>query len=148
MPTSGRWTRLAWALGALSVLAAAGIWVYRQTTPEAGFEVRRAMASGRFKDAESPLNQWIQARPSSSEAFYYKGRVAIALGDVTEATASLKKAAELGASRSQLLFLRALIAAKLGRNAEAEPDLSRAFIEAQTPDPQLDEALARIYLET
>lgn len=148
MPTSGRRTRLAWVLVASSVLAAVGIWIRGQLTPDAGLEVRRALASGRFADAETPLRRWIEARPASSEAYYYKGRVAIALGDLSEATASLKKAAELGCPRDQLVFLRALIAAKLDRHAEAEPDLSRAFIEAQTPDPQLDEALARIYLET
>jgi len=41
-----------------------------------------------------------------------------------------------------------MINARLGRHAEAEPVLRQAFQDAQAPDPQLDDALARVYLET
>jgi tetratricopeptide (TPR) repeat protein len=146
-----RTERGAWLVGAVvvaSLSAAAAVWAWRRTEPRDAKEARSALAAGRFAAAEAPLLRWLKARPDSAEAHFLKGRVALARGDLPGAAAGMKRATELGYPRPQLALLGALIASKLGRHAEAEPILRHAFLAAQGPDPQLDEALARVYLET
>ena len=55
---------------------------------------------------------------------------------------------ELGHPRNELDLLRALITSKTKRYAEAKPTLRQAFVQQRTPDRQVDEALAKAYLET
>jgi len=127
---------------------AAGVWVWQQAESREARQAERAMAAGRFSKAEAPIARWLQARPHSAKAHFLKGRVELARGNVPGAAEGLKRAGVLGYPQSQLGLLQALIDAKLGRHAEAEPALRQAFEEARGPDPQLDEALARVYLET
>jgi tetratricopeptide (TPR) repeat protein len=106
------------------------------------------MAAGQFSKAEALISRWLKARPNSAKAQFLKGRVELARGNVRSAAEALKRAGALGYPQPQLGVLQALIDAKLGRYAEAEPVLRLAFEKAKGPDPQLDEALARVYLET
>ena len=70
------------------------------------------------------------------------------MSNLDEAADELKRAQALGHPRDELALLQALIASKVGRHAEAEPVLRRAFEVQQVPDRQVDEALAKVYLET
>ena len=70
------------------------------------------------------------------------------MGRIEEAADELKRAQALGRAPDELALLRAMIASKIGRHAEAEPALKRAFDQVRTPDRQVDEALAKTYLET
>ncbi len=136
---------------AFAVLAIAVAIVARQWStaePRAASEARQALAAGRYDEAGSVLTRWLRAQPAASEAHVLKGRVAVAMGRINEAADELKRAQALGHALDDLALLRAMIASKIGRHAEAEPALKRAFDEGRTPDRQVDEALAKTYLET
>jgi tetratricopeptide (TPR) repeat protein len=141
----------AWIATALIALAICGAAVLRSMFwigPRAAGEARRAVAAGRYDEAGTAVSNWLTAQPDSSEAHLLKGRVAVAIGNLNEAADELKRALALGHPRDQLALLQALIASKLGRHAEAEPVLRTAFEGQQLPDRQIDEALAKVYIET
>jgi tetratricopeptide (TPR) repeat protein len=133
-------------LGAL-VAGAVG-WRAWSTEPRAAVEARQALANGRYDDASRVLTEWLAAAPDAPIAHFLKGRVAVAMGRLPEAVGEHAQAQTLGLPPGDLALLRALIASKTGRHAEAEPTLSQAFAEALVPDRQIDEALAKTYIET
>lgn len=128
--------------------AAAWSWRALQADQAAARKARKAVAEGRYDAASAALAEWLAAAPDDPEAHLIEGRILIARGAVVEAVEALKKAVALGGPDEGAVLLRALIAAKTGRGAEAAPPLHRAFAEARAPDRQVDEALAKIYLET
>ena len=136
------------ALTVLTVAGGAIAWFAIGSEPRVAREARRAVAAGRYQEAGFALSEWLTAVPASSEAHLLKGRVAVALNKLDEAAAELRRAQELDHPRDELGLLQALIASKLGRNAEAEPALRQAFQEQRQPDRQVDEALAKVYIET
>jgi Flp pilus assembly protein TadD len=144
----GRRTRIVMALTGVAVCGVVSLRLKTGARVRAAREVMQAVAAGQFEKAGLTLSSWLRADPSSSEAHLLKGRVAVASGELNLAADELKQALELGHPRDELAVLQALIAAKLGRHAEAEPALRRAFEQQRTPDRQVDEALAKIYLET
>jgi tetratricopeptide (TPR) repeat protein len=141
-------TRIVIALTVLALVGAAVSWYVISIEPRAAREARRAVAAGRFPEARMALTNWLNAKPGSSEAHLLKGRVAVALSNLNEGADELKRAQALGHPRNELELLQALIATKLGKHAEAEAVLRRAFEERTSPDWQVDEALAKVYLET
>jgi tetratricopeptide (TPR) repeat protein len=140
--------RLAVVVAVLAVPAIVALRLNRWVEPPEEREARRSIREGRYDEAEASLRRWLAAEPGSVDARLLKGRVEVAKNRLAEAAEDLKLAMSLGGSQDDLLLLRALIAAKAGRHSEAEPTLRRAFAEAREPDRQLDEALARVYLET
>lgn len=141
----------AFILVTLTVLAfwGAGVfWLRIGVEPRAAREARSAFAAGRFAEAGPLTSQWLSAQPDSSEAHLLKGRLAVAASKPDEAAEELRRAQSLGHPRDELALLQALIESKVGRHAEAEPVLRRAFEQQQMPDRQVDEALAKVYLET
>jgi tetratricopeptide (TPR) repeat protein len=143
-----------WVLGVATaiVVAGAGALVaigpgFRSEPPEAQ-QACQAVADGRYEQAAVLIGLWLRSAPQASEAHWLSGRVAVAMGRIPEAALALNEALALGLAREKLALLQALIASKGGRHAEAEPTLRRAFAAAQVPDRQVDEALARAYLET
>jgi tetratricopeptide (TPR) repeat protein len=132
----------------LGAAAAATVLSVRRMEPAEARKARRALAAGLYDAAGLALARWLKAMPDASEAHLLKGRVAVALGRLPEAADELKRAHALGHAREEVALLQALIATKLGRHAEAKPALTRAFELARAPDRQVDEALARVYLET
>ena len=127
-----------------AAVARFGIWVELPAAREA----RRAIAAGQYQKASVELTKWLTAEPDSSEAHLLKGRVAVGLNELNDAAGELKRAQALGHPQDELALLHALIAIKVGRKAEAEPALRRAFEEQRSPDRQVDEALAKVYIET
>ncbi len=109
---------------------------------------RTALAAGRFEDARPILERWVELRPGSAEAHYLRARVALALGRRDDLSESMRLAQKLGLSADQLALLRALVDVQFGRYVQAREPLRREFDRAETPDPQLDEGLARVYMET
>jgi tetratricopeptide (TPR) repeat protein len=141
------------ALGGLglAVLAGTAIAVIRfvwWTEPRAAREARQAVAEGRYADAGEPLARWLRAVPGAAEAHLLKGRVAVAMSRLPEAADELKQAQGLGLPHTELALLQALIASKAGLHAQAEPALRQAFDNERIPARQVDEALAKAYLET
>jgi tetratricopeptide (TPR) repeat protein len=145
-----RMGRRARIVGALIVasLGLAGKWARERVASRDARAVRQAMAGGRFAAAEAPILRWLKSQPDSAEAHLYKGRFELARNNLNGAIEGLRRARSLGGPGPQLDLLQAMIAANRGRPMEAEPVLRRAFEDARQPDPQLDEALARVYLET
>lgn len=107
-----------------------------------------AFAAGRYDEADKILIEWLKTHPNSSPAYLLKGRVNVAKGRLPEAAEDLRRLQSLAAAREDLQLLRALIAAKAGQSTEAVPTLKQAFAEATQPDRQIDELLAKAYLET
>jgi tetratricopeptide (TPR) repeat protein len=143
-----------WPRAVVAALAAAGlgtlgaIWFAVAREPLAARPARLALAQGRYDDGDRLIAGWLGADPESLEAHLLKGRVAVGQGRLPEAVLELKHAQSLGAARNELSLLHALIASKAGRHTEAEPALRQAFTAATVPDRQIDEALAKTYLET
>jgi predicted Zn-dependent protease len=133
---------IAMAVGA-ALLARDGILLERNARV-----ARRALAHGRVSEARQLIDGWLRVQPRSAEAHFLKARVALAEGDSGEASRQLTLARELGYSRFQLERINAIIKAQSGKYAEAEPVLTRIFRQAQEPDPEVDEALALVYLRT
>ncbi|APW63582.1 tetratricopeptide repeat protein [Paludisphaera borealis] len=132
----------------VAAMAVAGwSWHARRGEPATAREARAAVAAGRYEDASAALARWAAAAPDEPEALVTEGRILIARGAVVEAREALKKAIARGVPGPGPALLRALIAAKTGRGAEAVPALHREFAEGRGPDRQVDEALAKVYLE-
>jgi len=94
------------------------------------------------------LERWIKSDPDNAEAYFLRAQIAFAQGRLTEAFQDLDRAQWLGFAERPIYRLRALLLVKLGRFFEAEPILLHLLDESSEPDPQADEALARIFLET
>ena len=148
MARAGPYIRWAAIVAAVALLGVIGVGLARRFDRPDARDARRAIRDGRYDQAERSLARWLVVDPGSAEAHLLRGRVAVARDRLPDAAAELKVAQALGAGLDDLRTLRALIAAKAGRHAEAEPALSRAFAEARAADRQVDEALARVYLET
>jgi tetratricopeptide (TPR) repeat protein len=139
---------LAAVLVLLGLAIAAGVLIVTWRPSRRAALARRAFAAGRYAEARTKIGQWLAVYPHSAEAHLLLARTALALGFVDEARRESQRAKELGASRPDLDVFQAIIDAHQGRLPQAEPVLRRAFEEARTPDPQVDEALARVYLRT
>jgi Flp pilus assembly protein TadD len=109
---------------------------------------RDALASGRTEAARAPTERWLRARPRSGEAHAMRAELALADGDLGEVTKQMNEARSLGYPAEKLERLHALALSRIGRFAEAEPILTRLWNSGGTPDPAVDEALARLYLKT
>jgi tetratricopeptide (TPR) repeat protein len=109
---------------------------------------RRSISAGRFDEAREPLERWLRANPNDPEAHFLKARVALAKGDAKEISEQLRLAVKLGYSRAEIDRLDAIVKVRLGQYADAKPLLEHLFQTSSKPDPELYEALARIYLQT
>jgi tetratricopeptide (TPR) repeat protein len=126
----GLWFRVEWAVRAEARAA------------------RRAVAAGRFPEAEAPIGRWLAARPHVAEAHFLKAQVAFGRERPQEAIVELAKARSLGHPAPPIDRLEAILRVRAGRYAEAEPILRRILEQATGPDAEVEEALARTYLET
>ncbi|MDR3635528.1 MAG: tetratricopeptide repeat protein [Isosphaeraceae bacterium] len=109
---------------------------------------RRALRAGKYDECARVADDWLRSSPRSPEAHYLRARVALALGRPDQLRECLVRAEELGFPQEKIAVLRAIVAAQLGQYQDAEPILRSAFERNADADPQLDEALARLYLET
>ena len=105
-------------------------------------------SAGAIEAATSALSLWLKKEPRSASAQYWKARLAIAMRRPDEASAGLKEAEALGYDSRRLRVLRAISSALAAPSPQAEPLLREAFEERGEPDPLLDEALAKLYLES
>jgi len=109
---------------------------------------RRAFADGQLDDAASAAQRWLSSSPSSAEAHYYNARIAWAQDDLATTDAELGRARALGFSWRPLNRLRGLLLARTNETTEAETLLRQEIDSAGKPDPEVAEALARIYMGT
>jgi tetratricopeptide (TPR) repeat protein len=139
------------AIVLLAVMGAGAFGVARfihGTEPREALAGRKALADGRYDDAGKAIARWLRVAPDAPEAHFLQGRIAVAANRLPEAANELKRAQALGYPRDKLALLRALIASKAGRHAEAAPTLRQVFAEERVTDRQVDEALAKAFLET
>ncbi len=141
---------VAWAATAVAVAVAAtaGLWLASRPAARVRADARRAIGEGRYAEARALIGRWLEAEPGSAEAHYLRARVAMGQDRPDEVADGLRKAQALGYPREGLALMVAIVASKQGRHDEAEPVLRRAFDRADGPDPLLDEALAKVYIET
>lgn len=130
------------ALGAAALVA-------RRREPRAAAEARRAFSAGHYAEAGRALAEWRRTNPNSPELCYLEARTAFALNAPKhEVEEAFRRAKELGCPGARLALLRALGEAKVRQYAKAEPVLRQAFLAQREPDPQIDQELARLYIET
>jgi tetratricopeptide (TPR) repeat protein len=136
------------ACAALAASVAVVWWARRDDPLRSEREhARRLIAEGRFEEAQAPLQHWLKAQPDSAEAVFLVARGAIGLGMSEQGLRGLERARQMGYSPEAVGRRRAITLSELGRHEEAEPAL-RKLAGSGPPDPEVDQALARCYLET
>jgi tetratricopeptide (TPR) repeat protein len=131
------------------VTVAVVVWVRGNLAAiRAARDTRRALAQGRLDAATWAVERWLMSSPSSAEAHFYKARIAWAQNDFATTDAELARARALGYSWQPLNRLGGLLLARTNQTTEAETLLRQAIDSAGRPDPEVAEALARIYLGT
>lgn len=109
---------------------------------------RVAAASGSYAVAQAAIDRWLRYSPGATEPLLLRIRIAIARGRLPEAVELYKKVrSDHRDAGPDIELVGAILAAKVGRLDQAGPILSREFLAAKGPDPLLDEALAKFYLE-
>jgi Flp pilus assembly protein TadD len=145
----GRWGGRPGALGiliALSVVVIGGYFGYqRYRTWRLADSVRRLFAARRYDEARGPLKRWLDERPTSGEAHYYRAWLALVDDHPPEVVEAVRRAQDLGFDRSRLEVLEAIYFARGGRMT-AEPVLRRAFDEGLEPRAEVARELAKILL--
>jgi tetratricopeptide (TPR) repeat protein len=137
------------AILTLAILAASGFALYPIVAVESQERaIRRWLRAGRTDQAAQGVEQWLKASPHSAAAHYYKARVAWLQQDLPTVDLELSRARELGYAQASLERLRGLLLARGTQTSEAERLLRPALEDAHGNDPEVAEALTRIYLGT
>jgi tetratricopeptide (TPR) repeat protein len=139
------------ALLALSVVALVAVGAWLRGNVAAAWNARsarNALSAGRLIDATRAVERWLMFAPFSGEAHYYKASIAWARNDFSTTGAELARARSLGYSWLPLNRLRGLLLARTNETTEAETLLRQVIDNAGKPDPEVAEALVRIYLGT
>jgi len=133
----------------LVAVAVVGLWlrgdVFAAREPQI---VRRALAAGRLDEAAQALERWLRSSPDSAEAHYFKARIAWAQNDFPTVNRELARAETLGHAWQAVARLRGLLLARGNQLSEAEPLLRQALVGSHGFDPEVGEALTRLYLKT
>ncbi len=140
-----------WALGlgvlvtlvGLSALVWDRVAGSRQTSA-----IARAIDAGELDSAERGLASLARSRPRSAEAAYLRARLSMARDRPSEVLEFLKQARDLGYADPPMNRLVGLIQAKAGSPQKAEPLLRSAWDSLPGPDPDVADALCRIYVES
>lgn len=145
-------SRVVWfgvSIALLALCAAGAMLVIRrvQAAREAS-SARKAVLSRNYAIAEPTLARWLARDPDSAEAHFLKARVALGVGRLSDALAELDRARTLGYIERDVDRQRAFALVLSRRYADAEPILRRLFAGAIRPDPEVDEALSRVFLQT
>jgi tetratricopeptide (TPR) repeat protein len=130
-------------------VTAAGLWLRGDVF--AGREalvVRRALATGRLDEASQALERWLRSSPDSAAAHYFKARIAWLQNDFPAVDRELARARALGYDWQAVARLKGLLLARGNQTSEAEPLLRQALDSSRRLDPEVAEALTRLYLGT
>src|SRR5271165_5051238 len=108
------------------------------------------ISAGKFEEAGLPLAHWLKTEPDSAEARFLAARRAFGLQHFNVGIAELEAARKLGYPDKAIDRERGILLARAGRLTEAEPILRKLFLARagdRAADPDLDEALAKCYIE-
>ncbi len=139
---------IAGGLAAIVAIAAGTAMVVAHLAGRDAAAARRALAEGRLDEAAAALERWLDASPDSPEAHYFKARLAWKRQDPGTVHDEIERARALGYSQVQMAGLMGLLMARTNQSAAAEPYLREAIDNGRPLDPEVAEALARIYLGT
>ncbi len=143
---------VAWSAAALVAIAGGAFLAIKIQSDlaarSASRAARLAISWGRHREAKPALARWLHVEPRSPEAHALLAQVALEEGDLGRVTDLLNQARALGYPKHDLERLHAVTLARIGRFAEAEPILVGLYHPGRSPDPAVDEALARVYLMT
>lgn len=92
------------------------------------------------------IEHWLKTEPRSAEAHYLKARLAWGRSDFRSALEELTQARALGYQPQAMAGLRGLLMARANQLSEAEPLLQQALEGSREFDPDVADALTRIYL--
>ena len=150
-PPSGTFrTRLAIGFGVAALVAAlAGAFTWsRASAREQAEAVVRALDAGDVQAASAALSRLEARRPGSAEVEYFKARLAWRREDGAAVLDHLRKARDLGYPESPLNRLVGLLYARSGQPEKAEPMLLQAWETSTGNDPEVADALCRIFFES
>jgi tetratricopeptide (TPR) repeat protein len=147
--------RLGWRAalaGTIGLVALGGgafkLWESNATRAVAR-DAKRLVEAGAYQEAEASLDRWLKARPDDAEARFFAARRAIGLQRYDDGLRDLQAARKLGYPVAAVDRQQGLLLARVGRHADAEPILRRIVRgESAGGDAEVDEALARCYIET
>jgi tetratricopeptide (TPR) repeat protein len=95
--------------------------------------------SGRFEDAHSAFERWVQLDPENDEAYAVLGDSYLESGAYDSALANLTKAAQLNPRSARVQYLLGLAHSYLGHGSESQACLRRAI--------ELDQAFCLAYYQ-
>ncbi len=108
----------------------------------------KAFGDGRMEDATLAVDRSLRLLPNSAEAHYLKARIAWAQNDLFTAEQELARARAIGYEWAPFVRLSGLLLARAKKTSEAETLLRQALVSSSDPDPEVKNALTRLYLET
>ena len=147
-PRGGRRLVITIAL-AIVALAGAGVMVYRGMERRAlAAQVRALFEASRYDEARKPLERLSRLDPSSSEAAYFEGWLALADDRPQDVVKAVDRARALGYDGTRLDCLAAIFQARAKRYDIAEPILEAAYQAHTPPEALVAKELAGIYLST
>jgi tetratricopeptide (TPR) repeat protein len=133
----------------VAALAGVGAWLaIGRPAGNAAALVEAAIADRRFEEAKKRLDEWLAHEPASSTAHCLLGRLLLAKEKPQEALAAFNRALSLGHPLEELEGPVGVILARSGRHKDAEPHLLRARSRSPAPDPDIEEALARVFMDS
>jgi predicted Zn-dependent protease len=109
-------------------------------------QARSAVAERRLDQARQRLDEWIALRPRAAEPYYLRALVEVIADRPRPALDALRQALDRGYDKGACEILYAVLLARGGKHNEAEPVLRAALDRGSGPHPEVEEALARIYL--
>ena len=142
--------RMAW-LGIIMIVpfcAAAFCWRWLAFSSREARTIRLALDQGRTDLAAVELERWLKTAPDSADAHYLKARLAWIQHDLPAVDQELTLAEKFGYTWHQLARLRGLLLARGSQKSDAETMLRWQLEHSDEHDPEVAEALARLYMGT
>ena len=128
-------------------LLAYWFWSDRKTSHTAE-AVRTAYIARDLELAAREVDRWIKLQPTSGEPWYWKARVELAREHPHVTIEALQKAHSLGVPEDRLKVITYIMQVFGGKFDQTEALLKEARDQSTEPDPELDQALARLYLSS
>lgn len=132
----------------IAVLVTGGVVLATRRDARDFRAARRALDEKRYADATGPIDRILRNHPRSAEGHFLRARLEFGTGNPERASGTLIRAADLGYDPVAVDRLRGFLLVLAGQYPAAEPLLVHAREATSGPDPELDEALARCYLQT
>lgn len=149
IPGSRRPRRAAWAGLAAAVVAVAAYYAWEEVSARRqAATVLRSIEAGRLDEAEAGVGRLRRSRPRSAEAAYLAARLAWARKRPDDVLRLLLEARDLGYPDPPMDRLVGLVYAGSGRPEKAEDHLVSSWKGHPGPDPEVADALCRIYFES